>query len=503
MSLKDFKSNKSSMWALVSFLILIIAVYYGMSFLFHAILGEGAKNMEHYQDVGNFISSTAGIAVSFAGSLVAIVLALSALSISKRQEFSDIKQQILERVQETRDITQNIVTAYKEVEFLAYDFVTPLMDPEKLVYINKKYKKMQIVQKKLSEYNSDNLEEYETASRQLEILNEQLKNLLPLESLNEVMNNFADALLKMETNLFCSRAYQYGFKYNEKFDKLEYIKPPKTKDECYYTANKVKVDDSYVKVDNFYIDAKQTTELAIQIKKYTKDFTGEYLLNLISHINQKVPYLNDPETQKDLLIGIFLGYLTAPFQQDDKKLSLLGALTFYDILCNLPSADDMIKVAEKREEHNIKESSKIKNKLEEAIKNTLGISDSNSSPCDFKAQVEETRKLLKKNFDKILVYKKATSKDILLLAKWIANAEGAEKITLGHVQKASVNFEITDDELNKLLATDEDFEQLESIDEKIKVAQGIEKKLYEESFKESELYKWLNANHEKYIGTIK
>jgi hypothetical protein len=491
MSLKDFKSNQSSMLALVSFLILIIAVYYGMSFLFHAILEDGTKNMEHYQDVGNFISSTAGIAVGLAGSLVTIVIALSTLSISKRQEFSDIKQQILEHVQETRDITQNIVTAYKELEFLVYDFVFQLVEEEKRYYINEKYKEMKIVRKKLSECNPNNLEEYEIASRQLEIINEQLKNLLPLESLNEVMNNFADALLKMETNLFCSRAYQHNFTYNNKFDKLDYVKKPS--EACFYVTEK----------NNFYIDAKQTTELAIQIKKYTKDFKGEYLLKLISHIYQKAPSLDNPQTRKDLLVGIFLGYLTGYFQQDG-KLSLLGALTFYDILCNLPSADDMIEVAKKLEGHNIKESSEIENKLVEAIKNTLGISENDDSPCDFKAQVKNTRKSLEENFDEILVYKKyATSEDILLLAKWIANAKGAEKITLGHVQKASVNFEITDDELNKLLTTDEDFEQLESIDEKIKVAQGIEKKLYEESFKESELYKWLIANLEEEIGTIK
>ena len=97
----------------------------------------------------------------------------------------------------------------------------------------------------------------------------------------------------------------------------------------------------------------------------------------------------------------------------------------------------------------------------------------------------------------------ATSKDILLLAKWIANSQSSEAITLEHIQKATVNFEIIDTELKELLGETSGHEMLEAADEKIKEAQNIGKKPWGEEFKQSELFKWLNANSSNIIGGLK
>ena len=97
----------------------------------------------------------------------------------------------------------------------------------------------------------------------------------------------------------------------------------------------------------------------------------------------------------------------------------------------------------------------------------------------------------------------ATSKDILLLAKWIANSQSSETITLEHIQKATVNFEIIDTELKELLGETSGHEMLEAADEKIKEAQNIGKKPWGEEFKQSELFKWLNANSSNIIGGLK
>ncbi|HOI83137.1 MAG TPA: hypothetical protein PKW30_02400, partial [Campylobacterales bacterium] len=97
----------------------------------------------------------------------------------------------------------------------------------------------------------------------------------------------------------------------------------------------------------------------------------------------------------------------------------------------------------------------------------------------------------------------ATSKDILLLAKWIANSQSSEAITLEHIQKATVNFEIIDAELKELLGEISEYEMLEAADEKIKEAQNIGKKPWGEEFKQSELFKWLNANSSNTIGRLK
>lgn len=97
----------------------------------------------------------------------------------------------------------------------------------------------------------------------------------------------------------------------------------------------------------------------------------------------------------------------------------------------------------------------------------------------------------------------ATSKDILLLAKWIAHTKGVEKITQRHIQRASASFDIIDDELKNLLATDEKFEAFEAIAEKIKEAGVIDKMTYDDRLKETQLLQWLNANKNKTVGSCK
>ena len=99
--------------------------------------------------------------------------------------------------------------------------------------------------------------------------------------------------------------------------------------------------------------------------------------------------------------------------------------------------------------------------------------------------------------------KSATAKDILLLAKWIASQKAAEFITLEHTLKASVNFEITDDELNGLLGETPEHDPLEAVDEKIKEAQNIDEIKFNDSFKDSELKKWLFKNKDLVIGSQK
>ena len=377
----------------VAVCIVLVAVYYATLYRVAPVNNIAdseaflRSTFARYQDVGNIFQGTIAIAVSLAGTAVAIILAISALRITGRQESNDIKKQILEHVQETRDITQNIITAYKEVEFLAYEFTVVLT----LTEINNKYKMLQQVNKLLLVANTTS--NYADLKKQKEVLIEQLNDLLPLERMNTVMNNFADALLKIEANLFCNRAYENRFAHNAKFSGLGYVAKP-DENSCYYRTD----------TNNFYIDAMQTIELAIQIKKYTKDFTSEYLLNLISHIDQKALSLNTRETQGDLLSGILVGYLTAPFQMNG-KLALLGTLTFYDILCNLPSADDMIDIALDLEKSNIGGNNDIERKLTQAINIILGVGGENKKDkCSFREQVKKRRDLMVKHFDEVLVY---------------------------------------------------------------------------------------------------
>lgn len=383
----------------VAVCIVLVAVYYATLYRVAPVNNIAdseaflRSTFARYQDVGNIFQGTIAIAVSLAGTAVAIILAISALRITGRQESNDIKKQILEHVQETRDITQNIITAYKEVEFLAYDFVGTLNIEE----ILNKYTVLQQVNKLLLVANTNS--NYADLKKQKEMLIGQLNDLLPLERMNTVMNNFADALLKIEANLFCNRAYENRFAHNAKFSGLGYVAKP-DENSCYYRTD----------ANNFYIDAMQTIELAIRIKKYTKDFTSEYLLNPISHINQKALSLNNLETQGDLLSGILVGYLTAPYElKGDGKIVLLGALTFYDILCNLPSADDMIDIALDLEKSNIGDNNNIKEKLTQAINIILGVGGENKKDkCSFREQVQKRRDLMVEHFDEVLVYQFST-----------------------------------------------------------------------------------------------
>lgn len=293
-------------------------------------------NFTNFQEIGNFISSTFAIAISIAGSIVAIFLALSALKTSQEtnkltellardQEIQEQKQLILEKVQKTRDITTNIIENYYEIAFNIYEFVSKIQDQlvsNKVIFL---VEKMNSIDKQIlnSQNSQQQIEEYQKCTAELNFI------LPEFEKVRISVNNMSDALIELKKDLFSHQVYQEEF-----------------------TSGLNELSLNLADKDNFYTDAKNDfINLTFQMKKYTTDFTGPYLLNLIEHISSKVNELEKvPEIKKDILIAIVLGYFTAPYHSNG-KIHLIGSVIFYDLLVNLPLAEKIKRVLKSCEGH--------------------------------------------------------------------------------------------------------------------------------------------------------
>ncbi len=86
------------------------------------------------------------------------------------------------------------------------------------------------------------------------------------------------------------------------------------------------------------------------------------------------------------------------------------------------------------------------------------------------------------------------AKDILFLAKQIALEEQSETISVEHIKKSAVNFNIINQELIQRLGDFSEYEKSDSIREKINKAKEAKMIKYDDDCKQSELLSWLLEN---------
>ena len=273
------------------FSISVIALF-GFYIILLIVLPEKIGNTG-YQDVGNLIQGTFGVAVALAGAFVAIYLAKNALTIAENEKHRAYVADIQKITQDTRDITYGLIGAYKSCRYHSYELVIEYQKNQRpKIELEKNYQALKIeLEGKYKESKIELEGNIEALENWMNKSAEKLKKSeIELEKkLEKSMNEFAEKLRELENNCFAYNAYINGFDSTFNYELPTYI-------------------------GNFFTDAKKITELSFQIEKFP-DLHNNALLFL----NQKQQVINskfskeksDEERQKkteQIVSMIFLGY---------------------------------------------------------------------------------------------------------------------------------------------------------------------------------------------------
>lgn len=404
-NLKNIKWPLS--WFIVIFIILTVAMqYYFMSFTGHD------KDVTHWQEIGNYVSSTVAIAVGFAGSLVAIALAIIALKqaestnrltekIAKDEEFNALKERITEKVSTTVKNNHEIMSAYYEVSFNMYEYVVWLFDK------TAKTVNYTILELAIKNKSGNALTPFEA-----EILKTSDAHL---RSIQKRLDCFSDAIATLEQDLFTRQAYQNK-----------------------YLAYKLPLRDFGKMPDNFYTDVEnEIAYFRLQIKKFASRYaSSDDILSIINLILNNVEWLHSNQNfQKDYFTSIMLGYCIAPLNKDGDTL-LLGGILFYEILLNLPNGKDLKEVLIALEAI-----SKEADDQEEISKYIAQIVDNifkNQNYFDgFRVDMKKQAELIQNNFIHHIQFQKFDFKQLFYVAKAVAIRDGESIITMDIIEEAT------------------------------------------------------------------
>lgn len=407
----------------VIFLVLAVVITFlmGIYFKSYTIPKDG---MQHWQDIGNYLSATVAIAVGFAGSLVAIVLAILALKqadstnsltekIAKDEKLNALKDRITQKVTTTVKNNHDIISAYYDVSYNMYEYVAWLF---------------------MAKNKTSNLYILETAiksTRNYVHLNPHEEEVLKtsdtyLSSIRKSLDFFSVAIATLEHDLFTRQVYQNK-----------------------YLISKLPLRDVGKIPDNFYIDIKkEIAYFRLQIKKFASRYaSSDDVLSIVNLLLQNYDWINSNEKlQKDYFTSIVLGYCIAPLNKDGDTL-LLGGVLFYEILLNLPNDQDLKEVLVALEVIN-KEADEQEEISKYIVQTVDNLFSNNQNYFDgFRVNMTKQAELIQNNFIHHIQFQKFDSKHLLYIAKALAIRDGVSIITMDIIEEAS-HYVVFDDEDN-------------------------------------------------------